>query len=146
MAASKGGQVEVSDSDIRTSGANAHGLWTDNGEVIATNSTVDVGGKGAYGAIVSGGATLEVDGGRIVSRQGAALGLDNPDLAALSKRGRRMDNQAITSQRAVRRAKMDAVPDRDLPSSIFSPGHQHIFDQGRLIGIRHSRFVHGVSS
>lgn len=83
VAASKGGQVEVSDSDIRTTGANAHGLWTDNGEVIATNSTIDVSGKGAYGAIVSGGATLEVDGGRIVSRQGAALGLDNPDLVRI---------------------------------------------------------------
>lgn len=83
-AASAGGELTLSDSEVRTTGANAHGLWNDGGDIAVADSTIAVSGSGAYGALVSGGGNLEIEGGEVRSELSAALALDDAGLVRIT--------------------------------------------------------------
>jgi len=76
--ASGGGSVDLTNSTIKTIGANAHGLYTSDGTVSTTNTVVNTSGKNAYGAIVQESGKLSIDGGSVSTTQTAALGVHDP--------------------------------------------------------------------
>jgi autotransporter family porin len=79
-----GGRISLNETDILTSGQFANGLSAWNASIVANGTKVKATGIAAYGADVSEGGSLTIQGGSIESEQAAALRLWNPAKVRIS--------------------------------------------------------------
>ncbi|HCT24875.1 MAG TPA: autotransporter outer membrane beta-barrel domain-containing protein, partial [Stenotrophomonas sp.] len=65
-----GGAVHLSDSSVRTTGVNSHGVLSGGrGEMTLTNTHVLTEGEGAWAAVINDNGRMGIDGGSLVSAQ-----------------------------------------------------------------------------
>ncbi|WP_329847285.1 autotransporter outer membrane beta-barrel domain-containing protein [Stenotrophomonas sepilia] len=65
-----GGTVHLSDSVVRTTGINSHGVLSGGtGEMTLTNTHVRTEGEGAWAAVINDNGRMRIDGGSLVSAQ-----------------------------------------------------------------------------
>lgn len=82
--ASWGARLNLTDSFVTTTGANAHGLLANASVVETTNTVIETAGKNAHGIVVKDGGRLTLNGGSVRSAQSSALRLYDPSAVLIA--------------------------------------------------------------